>query len=107
MGISLTTNRKTTLSLVAPDCEERFVEAFELVGPDSPQFSLQQSLAIDADGEFSVDFAFLQQAGRFGTGHELSLSCAAVPIALLSTAAKIMRMNKLRVICGLRISSVV
>jgi hypothetical protein len=98
--ISLVANCKATLSLVGPGCEERLVEVLEFVVPDSPQFSLQQSLAIETAGEFSVDCAFLQQGGRFGMEQEFSLSCAAVPIALLSNAANIIRMNKLCFICS-------
>jgi hypothetical protein len=42
-------------STVVPGCEEKLVELLEPVVPDSPQFSLQQSLAIDATADFSLD----------------------------------------------------
>jgi len=87
-SISLVVNGKDAESTVAPGCDEKPVELLEPVVPDSPQFSLQQSLAIDADDEFCLDLAFLQHAGRFGIGQEFSGSCAGAPIALLRTAAR-------------------
>ena len=54
-GISLVVNGKDAESTLTPGCEEKLVELLEPVVPDSPQFSLQQSLAIDATGEFFLD----------------------------------------------------
>jgi len=53
--ISLVVKSKDAESTVAPGWEEKPVALLELVVPDSPQFSLQQSLAIDATDDFSLD----------------------------------------------------
>jgi hypothetical protein len=73
------------LLAVKPDEKETLDELFEVVVPDSEQFNLQHSLAIETTGVACRERAFLQHAGKFGIEHEASLSCAPTPIAALST----------------------
>ena len=46
---SLNTTGKAALSAVTLDCDEELDELVEPVVPDSEQFNLQQSLAIETD----------------------------------------------------------
>ena len=83
--IRFDTDGNAALSAVTPDCEKE-LEAFEVVAPDCEQFNLQQSLAVETSAVGCLETAFLQHAGRFGSGQDPSLSCAPTPIAALSTA---------------------
>ena len=84
------------------DCEK--LEAFEVVVPDSEQFNLQQSFAVETAASECRNRAFLQQAGRFGSGQDASFSCAPTPTAELSNAEiRTQTVNHFRI--DLRISS--
>jgi len=57
-----------------PCGDEKVDEPFAPPLPGSEQLRLQQSRAIETSGVLLVDFAFLQQSGRFDIGHEPSFS---------------------------------
>jgi len=79
-------------------------ELFDVVVPDSEQFNLQQSLAIETAAVACRERAFLQHAGRFGIGHDALLSCAPIPTAeFISTEIRTQAVNHFRI--DLRISS--